>query len=148
MQFFLLISTLVTATLPAADNSSRTGSSPKFSAGRPVYSLQTLIMKQYCEKIPPILVSRKSWGKELAVAFAIGLELGKQTNIAKRGVNRAGTTTLFVAVKELGEAILANTNWKWDAGAINYKPFNVLFDFECVLNRLQLWKLVLRYISI
>ena len=131
MNFSLYFFSLVTATLStAADNSSQTVPNPKCSAEKPLYSLQTLIMKQYCEKFPSIYVS---WGKELAVAFGLGLALGKQSKIAKLGTTKTEETTLFVSQKELGVFISDNASWELDNGA-SYNPFDILFDSKCVQN--------------
>ena len=118
----------------AADNSSKlTGKSvlvmPQRASDACTNScdLQTLIMNQHPEKIPPFLQSCKSFSEELAKAFAIGLYLGKHPEIfcMSRDSSQKKTRTLLVSSDELMNVISDKTNWESN-------PFEKLFDLECL----------------
>ena len=46
-------------------------------------SLSTTITKKRPELLPPFLVSCKDWDRDLAIAFALGLALGKHCDMPK-----------------------------------------------------------------
>ena len=90
-------------------------------------SLQTLIMNQHPEQIITYLMSQKNFSEELAKAFAIGLYLGKHTEIfcMSRDTSQNKTRTLLVSTDELMNVVSDKTNWESN-------PFEKLFDLECL----------------
>ena len=83
MNLFILSSTLFAFGCLAADKFDDLVVAPHCDyALDNVYNLQNIIMEQHPEFYPPYLVS-KCWDIDVATAFAIGLALGKQCNIAK-----------------------------------------------------------------
>lgn len=66
-------------------------------------SLKTIIMKQHPELLPPKLVSSKDWSRELAVAFMLGLALGKQCDKPKSTNTSASAESLEKANSSASE---------------------------------------------
>ena len=112
----------------------------------------SLVMKEHPEQLPPLLVSRKGWSKEEAMAFALGLALGKHCSNQKcthtcrgdgvvmvekecdmlkchRYDNRGN---LIVDMKILQSAI--SSNLEWIDGSTSYNPFSELFDVQELQN--------------
>ena len=101
------------------------------------------IMEQTPELLPPVLVSDNGWSRDLAIAFSLGLALGMQHNQSM--LMNSSTSAAFemvdwkyvetgpdegkrvtVLVKNLGKAVLANSEWK--DGNQAYNPFSELFN--------------------
>ena len=110
-----------------------------------VDSLTTMIIKKHPELLPPFLVACKGWDGDLAIAFALGLALGKQCDQPK--FMNTSTNTKYemiewkyvetgpgegkrvtVHVKNLDKALSAN--WEWRYGSETYNPLAELFDSE------------------
>ena len=89
--------------------------------------LQTLIMNQHPKKIIPYLMSCKSFSEELAIAFAIGLDLGKHTEIIDefRISLQKNTKNFQISSPKLLEIISDKVNWK-----LNH--IEKLFDMNCL----------------
>ena len=135
MQYHTLALYLFAAQCLAADKSSKLAckSAPAMSQSAldvrtNTCGLQYLIMKQHPEKIMHYLMSCKNFSKELAVTFAIGLALGKYTDMTILGTSRSGRASdIYVSPQLLRKTISANANC-----------FEVLFDLKGVLKIPQL----------
>ena len=107
-----------------------------------VDGLKTIIMKEYPELFPPFLVSCKDWDRDLAIAFALGLALGKQydqSNTSTKAecemieLKNVGTgpdegKRTIARIKNLSKAVSANMEWK--DGSQTYNPISELFNIE------------------
>ena len=91
-------------------------------------------MNKYPEMLPPFLGSYKSWDKDVANAFALGLALGKQCYKPNTPIfltikeGRYKWREVRIAMKALQSAITANLEWK--DGNKAYNPFAELFNIE------------------
>ena len=126
-------------------------------------SLKNTIILKYPSCIPPFLVACKGWDKDLAMAFAAGLVLGKLCE--KQEFNRKETNgqgkekecdiltfdivdiyktdvQVNLIMGTLNKAISANLEWK-EKDKI-YNPFSELFDIQSV----QKAKMYLSYITL
>ena len=126
----------------AADNSSKLAcksvpvmSQSALNVHTNTSGLQTLIMNQHPEQIIPYLMSCKNFSEELAMAFAIGLDLGKHTEILSklRGYSQKNTRYVIIITDELRKILLDKINWMSD-------PFEKLFDSTCLHKALNLNK--------
>ena len=130
MNFLVFTLSLLATTSVASDKNSHITLHVDNNEHKNVCSLLTLVMKRYPEKIPFFLVTCKDWGKELAMAFAVGLAMGKHPEIAgKHNFYRdKATTKLAVNTNELKKVVSENDNWKWDT--LSYNPFDKLINLE------------------
>ena len=138
MNFLVFTLSLLATTSVASDKNSHITLHVDNNEHKNVCSLLTLVMKRYPEKIPFFLVTCKDWGKELAMAFAVGLAMGKHPEIAgKHNFYRdKATTKLAVNTNELKKVVSENDNWKWDT--LSYNPFAELLDVEGLLKAIDI----------
>ena len=111
-----------------------------------VDGLKTIILEKYPELFPPFLVSCKDWDRDLAIAFALGLALGKQCEQLDTSTNAecemiewkyVGTAPsegnrITARIINLSRAVSANLEWK--DGSQTYNPITELFSIEKIQN--------------
>ena len=142
MKPFFLISTFIASVCLAADCNGRKSDNA---------SLDNVLLPKDPKLIPPVLVAYHGWDKDMAMAFAVGLALGKQCDkqvFLKKKDNGLGEekecdilkfefdgrynmdVEVIVNMENLNQVISANV--EWDDGDKAYNPLSELFDIQSI----------------
>ena len=135
MNLLAFIFSLLVPTCLVSASSEKCVTNPDINSIKEVDSLQAIILKRLSEDILGYLVLIKSWEKDLAWAFSLGLSMGKQAN--ELTVLTAGISYVEVNVSKenLFKFIHNSQSVKEDLTTIN--PFSELFDLKALLQMLH-----------
>ena len=150
MTMLILVFSLIATVCLAAEKSNPYITDCNVSSSE-VDGLRTMLMNNHPELLTPFLVSCNGWNRDLAIAFSLGLALGKKCDRTKYTNSIADADTMEeayemidwnyiqpggkrakVVIKNVERAL--SVNWKWKDGNQTYNPFSELFDIKEIQN--------------